>query len=274
MGVEGVGGMNEPAATKICTRCHEDKPRTAFNRAGNGVQPKCKACEKAYRMEHIEEARARQRAYHAAHREEIAIRVAAYNASHAKEARARASAWKKANPERAAETLAAYRAERSKELAEKQKERARLHPEVGAAWRAANRERIRAYRASYRLTHPPSEEAKAKRRASLAAWKKANSEKVAASNHTRRARKRNLPSERVLLPVLFERDGGICGICKKRVYKNARDVGMKPSHDHVIPISKGGHNTYANAQLAHRRCNSVKGARLVPRQVSFFDLIA
>jgi 5-methylcytosine-specific restriction endonuclease McrA len=58
--------------------------------------------------------------------------------------------------------------------------------------------------------------------------------------------------------VVFKRDNGICGICKERVEMSSRwEV------DHIIPISKGGLHSYANVQLAHRKCNRAKGARLV-----------
>jgi hypothetical protein len=32
--------------------------------------------------------------------------------------------------------------------------------------------------------------------------------------------------------------------------------------DHIVPLSKGGPHTLSNLQIAHRVCNSVKGARL------------
>jgi 5-methylcytosine-specific restriction endonuclease McrA len=33
-----------------------------------------------------------------------------------------------------------------------------------------------------------------------------------------------------------------------------------PEHDHVVPMSAGGPNTYANSQLLCRVCNWLKGA--------------
>jgi 5-methylcytosine-specific restriction endonuclease McrA len=36
---------------------------------------------------------------------------------------------------------------------------------------------------------------------------------------------------------------------------------MRPSHDHVVPLTKGGSNTPDNVRLAHRGCNSSKGNR-------------
>jgi 5-methylcytosine-specific restriction endonuclease McrA len=31
--------------------------------------------------------------------------------------------------------------------------------------------------------------------------------------------------------------------------------------DHIVPLAAGGDDTKANVQLAHRRCNTRKGAR-------------
>jgi 5-methylcytosine-specific restriction endonuclease McrA len=36
---------------------------------------------------------------------------------------------------------------------------------------------------------------------------------------------------------------------------------LAPTIDHIVPVSKGGDDTRANVQLAHFRCNSVKGNR-------------
>jgi 5-methylcytosine-specific restriction endonuclease McrA len=58
----------------------------------------------------------------------------------------------------------------------------------------------------------------------------------------------------VSLEELYVRDGGICGICDEECdYSQA-------SIDHVFPISKGGPHVWDNVQLAHRSCNSRKGA--------------
>jgi 5-methylcytosine-specific restriction endonuclease McrA len=32
-----------------------------------------------------------------------------------------------------------------------------------------------------------------------------------------------------------------------------------PSIDHIIPLSKGGTQSWENVKLAHRHCNSIKG---------------
>jgi excisionase family DNA binding protein len=48
---------------------------------------------------------------------------------------------------------------------------------------------------------------------------------------------------------LWERDGGICGICREPVSQGQMHV------DHVIPRSRGGTHEWPNLQTAHRLCN-------------------
>lgn len=69
---------------------------------------------------------------------------------------------------------------------------------------------------------------------------------------TRRTRKKNKFVEYVDPRVLYERDGGICGICKTQVHMNNFHV------DHIIPLSRGGKHSYENTQIAHQHCNQVK----------------
>jgi 5-methylcytosine-specific restriction endonuclease McrA len=41
---------------------------------------------------------------------------------------------------------------------------------------------------------------------------------------------------------------------------NGRNDWRAPSHDHVIPRSRGGRNTIANIMICCRRCNQEKGS--------------
>jgi 5-methylcytosine-specific restriction endonuclease McrA len=72
-----------------------------------------------------------------------------------------------------------------------------------------------------------------------------------------RARKRGAFVEDVEPLVVLERDDGVCGICGEDVDPTFFDI------DHVIPLARGGEHSYRNVQVAHRRCNARKGARLL-----------
>lgn len=78
----------------------------------------------------------------------------------------------------------------------------------------------------------------------------------------RRAAKRGGVSEPYTLAQIAERDKTRCGLCGTRVLMKQKVPHPKaPTIDHVVPVSEGGDDTRANVQLAHFRCNSVKGAR-------------
>lgn len=118
---------------------------------------------------------------------------------------------------------------------------------------------------------------KEKRKAESQAWYQANAErvlgrvKVYASEHREQTRrlgrksraKRRAIEKAVFVEVVdpltvFARDEGICGICVTPVqFDSSWEV------DHIVPISKGGKHAYANVQLAHRKCNRAKGAKLL-----------
>ena len=86
-------------------------------------------------------------------------------------------------------------------------------------------------------------------------------------HHYDRAKRLGLPAEKgVTLKKLYKRDGGICQICGLVCDYSGNGLSdLYPSIDHIIPLGRdtekvGGH-TWANVQLAHRICNSVKSAK-------------
>ena len=73
------------------------------------------------------------------------------------------------------------------------------------------------------------------------------------------------------VPRLYERDGGRCWICGEMTNLEDRIIREDgtvicgndyPSIDHIIPISRGGNNVWDNVRLAHRKCNSSRGAAM------------
>lgn len=74
---------------------------------------------------------------------------------------------------------------------------------------------------------------------------------------------------------LYKRDRGVCWICGKPcdqhdwTEKNGTIIcgNEYPSIDHVIPLSKGGKESWDNVKLAHRICNSIKSDQIYPRRV-------
>lgn len=63
---------------------------------------------------------------------------------------------------------------------------------------------------------------------------------------------------KINLAEIYKRDGGKCQICNKAVSMKAKKQSLKPSIDHITPLSKGGKHDWFNVQLAHYGCNSRK----------------
>jgi len=119
--------------------------------------------------------------------------------------------------------------------------------------RRVRRERARkrlAYQRAYRAAHFPAQQAYA------AAWRDKHREWLRDYVATRRARQKGAFVERVYRRIVFKRDKGLCGICRKRV-----DPISNWHLDHIQPLSRGGAHCYANVQVAHPRCNVRKGAK-------------
>jgi len=127
-------------------------------------------------------------------------------------------------------------------------------PEYQALWRAAHPE----YHAAWRATHPEQRvKSNAKWYAAHptyhAEWNARHKEQGAARTAIRRARKLGQFVERVYKSIVFDRDGGLCGICQEAV--DPQDWHL----DHIKPLSRGGEHSYKNTQVSHPVCNMRKG---------------
>lgn len=88
-----------------------------------------------------------------------------------------------------------------------------------------------------------------------------------AADIRRRRMKTSTQVEPVSHLVVADRDGWRCAICRGKVTRENWSL------DHVVPLSKGGAHTYANVVLAHRRCNSLRGAGRFPVQAPLFAML-
>ena len=62
--------------------------------------------------------------------------------------------------------------------------------------------------------------------------------------------------------IVYEKDGGICGICGQHIDLSVRyPHPMSLSLDHIVPISKGGTHKYGNVRVTHLACNCRRGNR-------------
>lgn len=123
------------------------------------------------------------------------------------------------------------------------------------AWRAADPQRSRAAVRAYKQRNEAAVKARIKR------WRAENKDRVLMSNQKRRHMLAQLPYENVDRKAVYERDRGICHICRRHVSPKRFAL------DHLIPMSHGGGYTYDNLRLAHPRCNSRRHDGRLPAQL-------
>ncbi len=129
------------------------------------------------------------------------------------------------------------------------------HPEImkkaAKKYRLTHREKQRQQAKVFRETHPEYKKE----------YRKTHALEIRAATEKRRTLLRGGNVTKIDLLTIIERDKMVCGICHKKVAR--RDL----SFDHIIPISRSGNHTSDNLQVAHLRCNLVRGVGRLPAQI-------
>ena len=73
--------------------------------------------------------------------------------------------------------------------------------------------------------------------------------------------RRTFPDNKTWRKKLYDKQEGLCAICKQALDAHRIADGEYAHLDHRIPHSKGGKSNFENAQLVHADCNLEKGAR-------------
>lgn len=172
------------------------------------------------------------RTYRETHPRDRSAYKSAYDATHADEN----AAYRSANKERIREGKAAWYQENREEILARVK-----------AYSEENKDAILAYQADYYERN--SEVVKAR----VAAYQAAHPEKKAHLENRRRARKAGNGGSHTLEERLekFAQLGNICFYCGEA---------KKLTHDHAIPLSRGGTDDIDNILPACQSCNSKKSA--------------
>jgi 5-methylcytosine-specific restriction endonuclease McrA len=117
-------------------------------------------------------------------------------------------------------------------------------------WYGLNTERARIGQRRYSAGHREENRTRCKDHYSE------NKNDYLARNRVRQALEKGVRVEYVDRTVVYERDQGICGICRELADVDDFHV------DHIIPLAKGGEHSYENVQVAHPSCNRAKRDRV------------
>jgi len=219
--------MKDGVNGKICSKCKQWKPVSAFRRRqlkGDGYQGECRVCSNASNREwkktHTEKIREANRVYYEAHREYHR----AYGETHREKLREYGRAYRKAN-------------------ATRESTRART-------WQKANPDKLAGYKRSHRETH--REQIRAQQRK----WTGANRDRVRV--YRQRRRTREVDNGGSFSATEWAALKARCDYTCLRCGKREPEIALTP--DHIIPVAKGGSSDISNIQPLCGSCNSAKGA--------------
>lgn len=158
---------------------------------------------------------------------------------------------RKAHAERTKKRNRQYREQNKEKVKRLQQDWKERNPEYSKQWIAENKEKVNS---RSRQWYNDNKEHCIK---NSRKWRQDNPQKVQAIRHRRRARVKNTGGE------FSDKEWEyICHIYNNQCLRcGATDKPLTP--DHVIPLSKGGSNNIDNIQPLCRKCNTVKGTKII-----------
>lgn len=171
-------------------------------------------------------------------------------------------AYRAANKELLSERAKRHREQNPDKVRAKQRESYQRHRDKALArvrkYQAANKEKISEKGKVYRE----------KNKERIKAYYKQNKERALEHNRQRRAKIRGQAAEPYTTQDVLDKYGTDCYLCGKPIDLNANRHPGDPGWEnglhieHVIPISKGGHDTIDNVRPSHGQCNLKKGTQI------------
>lgn len=139
-----------------------------------------------------------------------------------------------------------YHAKRESILAYRKENKDWILP-YNRRWKALNKERVAQARRQY------YEQNKDREKATMAAYKKANPRYNATGCSNRRSRLRGSNGSHTHKEIeqMYDDQGGVCAYCQ-RTLNGAYEV------DHMLPLSRGGGNSWDNLAVTCQPCNRSK----------------
>lgn len=216
-------------------------------------EEKRKERQHSYYEKNKDKIKARSREWALAHpekeRERGRKKQREWRKNHKKESIEILKKWKNENPQKVKDAMKKYYNDHQGELSKKYKVKYSVNKEEikkrVQLYYLNNLDKCREYIKNYKLLNPEK-----------------YSQMQRDCQRKRRALKRNVLVEKFSSMEIFNRDNWICQLCGEKVDKNLKWPDPKSaSLDHIIPLSKGGHHSKSNSQLAHLLCNIIAGVK-------------
>jgi 5-methylcytosine-specific restriction endonuclease McrA len=216
---------------KTCNKCKETKSKFEFNKCKvkrDGLQTKCKVCEKVYYEDNKEKIIVKNKVYRENNIEQRAVTQKTYRENN----KEKIVVYKKTHYQENKEEIAVY----------------------AKSWRKDNKEQIAVKAKVY------NEANKDRIAVTSRAWQQANPERTSASNHKRRALKLNAEGTYTYTDIknLLTTQNSKCIYCKTDLIITGKG---KYHIDHIMPLFLGGTNYPENLQLLCPTCNCSKGSK-------------
>lgn len=217
------------------------------------------ASAKKYRESHKDLISAKDKKYRETNKEKIALTSKKYRDSHKESKAEKDKIYCENNKEKVAQKRREYKEAHRTELAAKQREYGRIHKDILSIKQKERRAKIKARIVAESKKYYMANKEKVKDKV-----KTYSKTPIGRLTQARSMNKRRSKSEMVNNDLTIEQWNKIlnlqnnrCLICKRKFNSH-----LKPTRDHIIPVSKGGGLTFENTQALCRSCNSSKSAKL------------
>lgn len=243
---------------KTCTACGEQKPLSDYYLEKGTPRAKCKDCHKATaykkRLEDRDAFNEERREYTKNNRDKINQAAREFRERHGDRINEQRRQRRAEDPDHRERLNATSKASRDRYPERVAERNARYYEANRERLNAASKADYYAKREHYAALSKVYREANRERRKEAhRIWRSKNRHVIDAYNARRRGQlKAATPIRR---EDLWDRDGGLCGICGKAI-DGPFDV------DHIVPLVLGGAHEPYNLQVTHPACNRRKHAKL------------
>lgn len=246
---------------KVCTKCGEFKSFNEFAKNSrnktDGRQPKCKVCNKKYRLENVEKRKEYDKKYTKRNSEYVRERKKKWHEMNIERIKENKKKYYQENKEYIQNKTKKWRSDNPLRYREQMKIRREQNPEYMIHWREKNTNRIIEYNKRIYWGNVEMFRKRAREFAKTARGREISFK----SRMKRKSYKHKVYFTLFERKQILNRDNWNCQCCGIKVHDRSTGYWNTPDKahiDHIIPISKGGNSEPDNLQVLCRTCNLTK----------------